>query len=86
MSKYRLTVAAKHLSSSIEYHRSLRNKSSVKSVLDDIKGVGPSRRKALMRKFGSLSEIKNADVETLMEVPEIPRNIAEEIYAFFHAQ
>ena len=70
----------------IEYHRSLRNKSSVKSVLDDIKGVGPGRRKALMRKFGSLSEIKNADIETLMEVPEIPRHIAEEIYAFFHTQ
>lgn len=68
----------------IEYHRSLRNKSSVKSVLDDIKGVGPSRRKALMKRFSSLEEIRTADVQTLMEVPEIPRQIAEKIYAFFH--
>lgn len=69
----------------IEYHRSLRSKTQVKSVLDDIPGVGPARRKALMRRFKSIEEIKNASVEALMEGTEIPRGIAEEIYAFFRA-
>ncbi len=68
----------------IEYHRSLRGKTQVKSVLDDIPGVGPSRRKALMRHFKSIEEIKEADVEKMTEVPEIPRHIAEGIYGFFH--
>ena len=67
----------------IEFHRSLRSKTQVKSSLDDIPGIGPARRKALMRHFQSLEEIKNAEVETLMEVPEIPRNVAEQLYAFF---
>lgn len=69
----------------IEYHRSLRSKSQVKSSLDEIPGVGPARRKALMRRFKSLEEIKNAEVEELAEVPEIPRNVAEDIYCFFHS-
>ncbi len=68
----------------IEYHRSLRGKTQVKSVLDDIPGIGPSRRKALMRHFKSIEEIKEADVDKLAEVPEIPRHIAEGIYGFFH--
>ncbi len=68
----------------IEFHRSLRNTSSVKSVLDDIPGVGESRRKALMRAFKSIEEVKNATVEELAMVDEIPRNVAEEIYTFFH--
>jgi len=67
----------------IEYHRSLRSKSQVKSVLDDIPGVGPARRKALMRHFKSLEEIKNATVEELLEVPELNRKAAEDIYGFF---
>lgn len=67
----------------IEYHRSLRSKSQVKSVLDDIPGVGPTRRKALMRHFKSIEEIKNATVEELLEVPELNRKAAEEIVAFF---
>ena len=68
----------------IEYHRSLRSKSQVKSVLDDIPGVGPARRKALMRHFKSIEEIKAADVETLAALPEINRRAAEEIHGFFH--
>ncbi|MDD3369318.1 MAG: excinuclease ABC subunit UvrC [Lachnospiraceae bacterium] len=68
----------------IEYHRSLRSKSQVKSVLDDIPGIGPARRKALQTGFASIDEIKEASVEDLMKLPEIPRNCAEEIYAFFH--
>lgn len=67
----------------IEYHRSLRSKAQVKSQLDDIPGVGPARRKALMRHFKSLEEIKAAQVEELMQVPEIPQSVAEEIYRFF---
>lgn len=70
----------------IEYHRSLRSKSQVKSVLDEIPGVGPSRRKALMRRFKSIEEVKSADVETLAGVDEIPRSVAEGIYAFFHEE
>ncbi|MGN0377202.1 MAG: excinuclease ABC subunit UvrC [Suilimivivens sp.] len=70
----------------IEYHRSLRSKSQVKSVLDEIPGIGPTRKKALMRHFKSIEEIKNADVETLSQVAEIPANIAEGIYHFFHSQ
>ena len=67
----------------IEYHRSLRSKAQVKSVLDDIPGVGPARRKALMRHFKSIEEIKGATVQELTEVPEIPEHIAEEIHSFF---
>ena len=67
----------------IEYHRSLRSKAQVQSSLDQIPGVGPARRKALMRHFKSMEEIKNADVETLSQVPEIPTHIAEDIYRFF---
>lgn len=67
----------------IEYHRSLRSKSQVKSVLDEIPGVGPARRKALMRHFKSIEEIKAASVEQLAEVPEINRRAAEDIFNFF---
>ncbi len=67
----------------IEYHRSLRSKAQVKSVLDDIPGVGPARRKALMRRFRSIEEIKNATVEELSEIPELNRKAAEEIVRFF---
>ena len=70
----------------IEYHRSLRSKAQVKSVLDDIPGVGPSRRKALMRHFGSIGEIREATVERLCEVPEIPEHIAQQIYDFFRSK
>lgn len=68
----------------IEYHRSLRSKAQVNSVLDEIPGVGPSRRKALMRRFKSIEEIKNAEVETLAGVDEIPESVARGIYDFFH--
>ena len=68
----------------IEYHRSLRSKAQVKSVLDEIPGVGPARRKALMRHFKSIEDIKNAEIEQLSEVPEIPEHIAGQIYDFFH--
>lgn len=67
----------------IEYHRSLRSKSQVKSVLEEIPGVGPARRKALMRQFKSIEEIRAADMEALSRLEEIPPNVAEDIYNFF---
>ena len=70
----------------IEYHRSLRSKTQVRSVLDDIPGVGPARRKALMRHFKSLEEIRQASVEELMEIPEMNERTAQEIVAFFASQ
>ena len=70
----------------IEYHRSLRSKTQVKSVLDDIPGVGPARRKAMMRHFKSLEEIRQASVEELMEIPEMNERTAEEIVTFFASQ
>ena len=68
----------------IEYHRSLRTKEQTHSVLDDIPGVGPSRRKALMKVFSSLEDIKSATVDELVEKAGLPRNAAEAVYAFFH--
>ena len=68
----------------IEYHRSLRSKKQVDSILDKIPGVGPVRRKALMKHFKSIDEIKNASVDELSNISEIPVLAAEEIYAFFH--
>lgn len=70
----------------IEYHRSLRSKTQVRSVLDDIPGVGPTRRKALIRHFKSLEEIRQAAVEDLMEIPEMNERTAQEIVAFFASQ
>ena len=68
----------------IEYHRSLRSKEQVHSVLDEIPGVGPARRKALMKHFESIDDIKQADAITLHEKADIPLSVAEEIYSFFH--
>lgn len=67
----------------ITYHRSLRSKVQVHSVLEDIPGVGPSRRKALMKYFKSIEEMRAANVDTLLEVPGITTKVAEKIYAFF---
>lgn len=68
----------------IEYHRSLRSKEQVRSVLDEIPGVGPARRKALMKHFENIEAIKAADAVTLHTKAGIPLHIAEEIYSFFH--
>lgn len=67
----------------IEYHRSLRGKDQVHSVLDDIPGVGPKRRLQLMKAFKSIDDIKNASVEELVDKANLPQNAAEGIYAFF---
>ena len=68
----------------IEYHRSLRSKSQVKSVLDDIPGIGPTRRKALMKKFQSLENIRNASQEELAQTEGMNQKSAEAVYLFFH--
>ncbi len=68
----------------ITYHRSLRTKAQVHSVLDEIPGIGPTRRKALMKHFASIEELKHAEVNELSQLPEIPIGVAEEIYRFFH--
>ncbi len=69
----------------IEFHRSLRSKEQVHSVLDDIPGIGATRRKALMKKFLSLDGIRNADVETLAAIPSMNEQAAKSVYEFFHS-
>ena len=68
----------------IEYHRSLRSRAQTESRLDQIPGVGPARRKALMRTFRSMQELRSADVDALASIPEIPRREAQQIYDYFH--
>ena len=68
----------------IEYHRSLRSKSQVHSVLDDIEGIGPARRKALMRRYQSIEIIKDASVEDLAMTESMNEAAAAAVYKFFH--
>ena len=68
----------------IEYHRQLRGKGQVHSILDDIEGIGPARRKALMRQYASLDDIRNATVEDLAKIPAMNEKAAESVYKFFH--
>ena len=70
----------------IEYHRSLRSKQQVHSVLDDIPNIGQTRRKALMRQFQSLEKIREATVEQLREVDGMNEKAARSVYEFFHKQ
>ncbi|GFI27226.1 UvrABC system protein C [Lachnospiraceae bacterium] len=69
----------------IEYHRSLRSKGQVHSVLDEIPGVGPSRRKALMMRFPSLDAIRQADVKELADTPSMNAKAAHAVYDYFHS-
>ena len=68
----------------ITFHRQLRSKGQVHSVLDDIPGVGPARRKDLMRHFENIDAIRNATVEELKELPSMNGKSAQEVYKFFH--
>ena len=68
----------------IEYHRSLRSKQQVHSILDGIEGIGPARRKSLMKHFLDIEKIRQASVEELMKVDGITKNIAQNIYRYFH--
>ena len=68
----------------IEYHRQLRGKGQVHSILDDIEGIGPARRKALMKNYAGLDEIRAASVEELAKIPSMNEKAAEAVYKFFH--
>lgn len=68
----------------ITFHRQLRSKGQVHSVLDDIPGVGPARRKDLMRSFENIDAIRNATVEELKKLPSMNEKSAQEVYKFFH--
>ncbi len=67
----------------IEFHRSLRGKGQVHSILDDIEGIGPTRRKALMKHFKAIEDIKSASVEELAQVPGMNMRAAESVVNFF---
>ena len=68
----------------ITFHRQLRSQGQVHSILDDIPGVGPARRKDLMRHFENIEAIKNATVEQLKELPSMNEKSARDVYNFFH--
>lgn len=68
----------------IEYHRKLRDKKQVRSILDDIEGIGATRRKALLKHFGDVEAIKNADIEALRNVEGMEIRSATNVYNFFH--
>lgn len=68
----------------IEYHRSLRSKEQVKSILDDIPGIGEKRRKALMKHFASIEAIKNAAIDELAQAESMNEKAAASVYKFFH--
>ena len=70
----------------IEYHRSLRSKGQVHSILDDIEGIGPTRRKALMRTFKSLEAIRDASFEELANAESMNARSAQQVYDFFHTE
>ena len=68
----------------IEYHRNLRSKAQIHSVLDDIEGIGPARRRGLMRQFKDIEGIRSAGIEELAAAPSMNRLAAEKVYGFFH--
>ena len=69
----------------ITSHRSKRSKMSIRSVFDDLKGIGPERKKILKKHFGSVESLKIASLEELKEVKSIPKNILVKIYEYFHS-
>ncbi len=68
----------------IEYHKSLRGKKEIRSILDDISGIGEKRRRALMKAFGDIYAIREASVEQLLQAEGMSRSAAESVYRFFH--
>ncbi len=70
----------------ITFHRSQRRKATLKSTLDDIPGVGPGRRKALLEHFGAVAKIRNASIEELSAVSGISQKLARQIFAFFNSE
>ena len=70
----------------IEYHRSLRSKEQTRSVLDDIPGIGPTRRRAIMMYFKSMAELREATAEQIAGVPGMNRAAAASVYSFLHRE
>lgn len=70
----------------IEYHKLLRSKTQVKSVLDEIEGIGATRRKALMQHFKTIDAIRQAEVEELKAAPNMNERVAKAVYAYFHKE
>ena len=70
----------------ITYHRNTRAKQMTASVLDEIDGIGPTRKRALLQHFGSVHAIIDADINALKHVPGLGKNAAEKIYAHFHTE
>lgn len=68
----------------VEYHRKLRSKKQIQSILDEIEGIGPTRRKNLIKYFGSVEKIKKASIEELLQAPSINQKVAQTIYEFFN--
>ena len=68
----------------ITFHKNLRAKDQIHSVLDDIEGIGPARRKALMKAFASMEAIREANIETLKNIPSMNEAAAQKVYEFFH--
>lgn len=68
----------------ISYHRKLRRRQQLRSLLDSVPGVGPARRRRLLRHFGSVRAVRAATLEELRQVPGIPPALAEQIYAILH--
>lgn len=68
----------------IEFHRTLRSRKQVHSILDDIPGIGPKRRKVLMKHFQNIEALKNADIEELKNLPSMNEKSASDVYNFFH--
>jgi excinuclease ABC subunit C len=66
----------------ITYHRQLRSKSMVDSILDEVQGVGPKRKRDLLRHFGSLKKLRSVSQEELTEV--VPEQVAADLYAALH--
>ena len=66
----------------ITYHRQLRSKSMVDSILDEVPGIGPKRKKDLLKRFGSLKKLREVQADSLAEV--VPRNVADDLYAALH--
>ena len=70
----------------IEYHRELRSRAQTRSILDDIPNIGPKRRRALLKAFGSLEALRDADLQTIANVEGMTEAAAQSVYAFFHAE
>lgn len=70
----------------ITFHRTVRAKTMTSSVLDEIEGIGPTRKKALLTHFGSVRAISDADLPALLRVPGLGKSAAEKIYAYFHSE